>query len=57
MEWIDYMAAIQRQGGAVNVGAMMAQVAPALAAPAPIASGSANIASLLGSLKAKKFKA
>jgi hypothetical protein len=59
MEWINYMAAIQKQGGAVNVGAMMAQVAPSLAqqGPGAVPSGSPNIASLLGSVKARKFKA
>lgn len=58
MEWINYMAGIQRQGGAINVGAMMAQVSPSIVdATSPAASGSPNIASLLGSLKARKFRA
>lgn len=59
MEWINYMADIQRQGGATNVGAMMGQVAPGLTqATAPGGSGGApNIASLLSGITARKFKA
>jgi hypothetical protein len=61
MDWINYMAAIQVQGGVVNVGEMMASlgVAPA-AAPPPLTAattGSISVSGLVGALRARKFRA
>jgi hypothetical protein len=54
MEWINYMATIQKQGGAVDVSAMMTAVAgpPQAAAASP-----AGITGLLAGLKARRFRA
>ena len=58
MEWINYMADLQKNGGAVNVGAMMAQVSPGIiSAQQPVASGPPSITGLLGTVKARRFRA
>jgi hypothetical protein len=64
MDLINYMAAIQTQGGAINVGAMMASLgtAPGTAAAPAVqgafdTTGSPSVSGLVGALKAREFKA